>query len=85
MKEGCVFCDNKNFDKALEIHPLIKEQTGIHSFKRMLFPPEGFSLWLEVLLRLCTEASFEMILSQHGSISVGILSFRSPVQGSLVN
>lgn len=62
MKEGCVFCDNKNFDKALEIHPLIKEQTWIRSFKRMLFAPEGFSWWLEGLLRLRTEARFEKIL-----------------------
>lgn len=62
MKKGCVFCDNKNFDKALEIHPLIKEQTWFYSVKWMLFPSEGFAWWLEVLLRLCTEARFKMIL-----------------------
>lgn len=52
MKKGCVFCDNKNSDRALEMYPLIKEQKGIHTLKGKLFPPEGFAWWPKVLFML---------------------------------
>lgn len=48
MKEGCVFYDNKNPDRALEIHPLIKEQKEICSFRWVLIPKGGPTQRLEV-------------------------------------
>lgn len=48
MQRGCVFYDNKNPDRALEIHPLIKEQKEICCFRWVFIPKEGLARRLEV-------------------------------------
>lgn len=47
-EKGHVYCNNKNSDRVLESHPLIKKEK-VHKFKWMLFPHEGFASGWNVL------------------------------------
>lgn len=61
-EKGTCILYNRNSDRVLENHPLIKERK-IHKLKWMLFPHDGFSQGLERAPSIMgTEPGSEMML-----------------------